>query len=271
MAKRWSSGSEDKTIKLWNAQTEQEIRTLTRHSEAVWSVVFAPDGKTLISGSFDTNIKLWNVAGGQEIKSFAEPSGMIISLALSPDGKTIASGVQSSDHTIRLRDTETGQEILTLRGRSSQILSVAFSPDSRRLASGGGFGRVNLWNIETGQSPKTLKGFHFRVDSLKFSLDGKTLASNNQNVAFLTLWDVASGQEIKHKRGAPPPWVLGANPFNIVNINGRKIQVLQDEAQIKLSDFETKSESARSLRLTIRNGSFIRPKDASTLPKTRRD
>jgi uncharacterized caspase-like protein len=207
------------------------------------SVAFSPDGKTLASGGLDKNIKSWDVAGGQEIKSYAEPSGMIVSVAFSPDGKTVASG--SHDRTIKLRDIETGQEILTLRGRSSQILSVAFSPDGRRLASGVGFfGDVQLWNIETGQAPKILKGSlgrrAFRVDTLKFSLDGKTLASNNGNVNFLNLWDVESGKEIKYER--VPPWVLGNNRFNVVNINGRKIQAEQDKAQIKLSDFETKKE-----------------------------
>ncbi len=240
-----ASGGSDKTIKLWNIETGQETKTLTGHTEGVMSIVFAPDGRTLASGGADKNIKSWNVASGQEIKSFAEPNGYIVSVAFSPNGKTVASGVWSHDHTIRLRDIETGLEILTLRGRSSQILSVAFSPDGRRLASGVGFfGDVQLWNIETGQAPKILKGSlgrrAFRVDTLKFSLDGKTLASNNGNVNFLNLWDVESGKEIKYER--VPPWVLGNNRFNVVNINGRKIQAEQDKAQIKLSDFETKKE-----------------------------
>ncbi|MFN9732987.1 MAG: NACHT and WD repeat domain-containing protein, partial [Microcystis sp.] len=63
------SGSADKTIKLWNVETGQEIRTLKGHDDSVYSVNFSPDGKTLVSGSEDNTIKLWNVETGQEIRT----------------------------------------------------------------------------------------------------------------------------------------------------------------------------------------------------------
>jgi len=235
-----ASGSSDNTIKLWSITTGKELKTLAGHTEAIWSIAFAPDGKTLASGSFDKNIKTWNIADGKELKSFAELYGLIVSVAFSPDGKTVASGIHNN--TVKLRNVETGQEILSLRGHSSPILSVALSPDGRSLASGDHFGYVKLWNIANGQSPKTLKGHNFRVDSLKFSFDGKTLASNNGNVNFLNLWDVASGQEIKYT--SVPPWVLGNNQTNIAHVNGRKIQFQQDGARIKFVNPETKEEIA---------------------------
>ncbi|MCA2938734.1 MAG: WD40 repeat domain-containing protein, partial [Microcystis sp. M113S1] len=55
------SGSDDNTIKLWNVETGQEIRTLKGHDSPVSSVNFSPDGKTLVSGSADKTIKLWNL------------------------------------------------------------------------------------------------------------------------------------------------------------------------------------------------------------------
>ncbi|MEQ9233271.1 WD40 repeat domain-containing protein [Coleofasciculus sp. E2-BRE-01] len=55
------SGSEDKTVKVWNLTTQQEINTLTKYLDAVTSLVISPDGKTLISGSHDGTIKIWSV------------------------------------------------------------------------------------------------------------------------------------------------------------------------------------------------------------------
>jgi WD40 repeat protein len=55
------SGSDDKTIKLWNVEKRQEIRTLHGHDSRVRSVNFSPDGNTLVSGSWDNTIKLWKV------------------------------------------------------------------------------------------------------------------------------------------------------------------------------------------------------------------
>ncbi|WP_414518592.1 ribosome assembly protein 4, partial [Nostoc sp. PCC 9305] len=55
--KTLASGSDDKTIKLWDVSTGKAIKTLTGHSSSVLSVAFSPDGKTLASGSDDKTIK----------------------------------------------------------------------------------------------------------------------------------------------------------------------------------------------------------------------
>src|SRR6478752_3096775 len=51
---RLLSGSEDKTLKLWDTTTGQLIRTFEGHSSGVRSVAFLPDGTHLVSaGSWD--------------------------------------------------------------------------------------------------------------------------------------------------------------------------------------------------------------------------
>jgi len=60
--KQVASGSYDRTIKLWNSQTGQLLRTLAGHDKAVWSVAFNPQGHTLASGSEDETIKIWQVS-----------------------------------------------------------------------------------------------------------------------------------------------------------------------------------------------------------------
>jgi serine/threonine protein kinase len=95
-----ASGSADKTIKIWNLSTGQEIRTLTGHSDPVRSVAFSPDGQTLASGSFDKTIKIWNLSTGQEIRTLTGHSNWVNSVAFSRDGQTLASG--SYDKTIKI-------------------------------------------------------------------------------------------------------------------------------------------------------------------------
>jgi WD40 repeat protein len=59
--KTLASGSSDKTIKLWDVATGNNIATLRGHAYAIRSLAFSPDGKALASGSNDTTVKLWDV------------------------------------------------------------------------------------------------------------------------------------------------------------------------------------------------------------------
>ena len=53
------SGSNDETIKIWEANTGECLKTLKGHSDWVYSVAYSPDGTKIISGSRDETIKIW--------------------------------------------------------------------------------------------------------------------------------------------------------------------------------------------------------------------
>lgn len=53
------SGSDDKTIKLWNVNSGECIQTLTGHSSCVSSVAVLSNDK-IVSASDDKTIKIWN-------------------------------------------------------------------------------------------------------------------------------------------------------------------------------------------------------------------
>src|SRR5208282_4869281 len=52
-----ASGSYDKMVKLWDAETGKELRNLKDHIDAVFSVAFSPDGRRLASGAQDRTVK----------------------------------------------------------------------------------------------------------------------------------------------------------------------------------------------------------------------
>src|SRR3989304_684981 len=62
------SGSGDHSIKIWNAETGELIRTLLGHTNSVHSVCFSSDNKRIVSGSDDGNIKIWNAETGELIR-----------------------------------------------------------------------------------------------------------------------------------------------------------------------------------------------------------
>ncbi|MCU0515555.1 MAG: hypothetical protein MUC60_01585 [Oscillatoria sp. Prado101] len=56
-------------MKVWNAATGEEIRTLPGHSSDVISAVFSPDGQLVASGSDDKTVKIWDATTGEEIRT----------------------------------------------------------------------------------------------------------------------------------------------------------------------------------------------------------
>ena len=61
------SGSDDKTLRLWNAVSGTHLNTLNGHSNSVTSVAFSPDGRQIMSASDDKTLQLWDAATGYNI------------------------------------------------------------------------------------------------------------------------------------------------------------------------------------------------------------
>ncbi|MHC4426413.1 MAG: protein kinase domain-containing protein [Planctomycetota bacterium] len=196
--KRIISGSNDKTIKVWDAETDTELMTLRGHSNKVWSVAFSPDGKRIVSGSVDKTIKIWDAATGIELMTLRGHGQATHVVAFSPDGKCIVSG--SADNTIKVWDAATGTELMTLRGHNDRVISVAFSPDGKCIVSGSGDRTIKIWDAATGAELMTLRGHDGWIDSIAFSPDGERIVSGSDDRT-IKIWDAATGAELMALRG----------------------------------------------------------------------
>jgi WD40 repeat protein len=58
------SGSDDKTVKVWDLGTGACMRTLTGHTAEVHSVAASPDGDHPVSASADKTIMVWKLMPG---------------------------------------------------------------------------------------------------------------------------------------------------------------------------------------------------------------
>ena len=55
------TGSDDKSARLWEADSGRLLATILGHSGAVLSVAFSPDGRRVLTGSVDRTARLWIV------------------------------------------------------------------------------------------------------------------------------------------------------------------------------------------------------------------
>jgi WD40 repeat protein len=182
-------------------------KTLTGHSDEVFSVAYSPDGRYLASGSIDKTIKIWEVATGKELRTLTGHSGGVFLVAYSPDGRYLASG--SSDKTIKIWEVATGKELHTLTVYSYLYgADVVYSPDGRYLASRSDDKTIKIWEVATGKELRTLTGHSGPVLSVVYSPDGRYLASGGglrDNT--IKIWQVATGKVLRTLTGHSD-WVL---------------------------------------------------------------
>ena len=208
--RRLLSGSNDKTLILWDRETAQPIRRLSGHTEGVSAVAIAPDGRRALSGGGDRIVRLWDLEAGETIRELHGHTEPVFSVAFSPDGRLgystsggfyRGSGWQDGkDTAIRVWDLETGQEVRRLEGHQGLVWSVAVSPDGRRVLSGGNDGAAILWDAKTGAEIRRFREHNTRVGCAAFLPDGRRAVSVG-NDRTIRLWDVETGQEIRRFHG----------------------------------------------------------------------
>jgi WD40 repeat protein len=246
------TGSNDRTIKLWDVATGREIRTFFGHTDGVESVVFSPDGRQILS-SGDKTIKLWDVATGREIRTFSGHSSSVFSIEFSPDGRQMRS---ESNDEIKLWDVETGREIRMPRdniiklwnntavreinydwvyaGHSISVSCVAISPDGSRIVSVGSTGAfgledIKLWDTTTRREIRSFSSKINYVRTMALSPDGRQILSG-MNDWTVKLWDSTTGKEVR--------------TFSDYSIWGNTITFSPDGWQVLYSSWDAKEEAA---------------------------
>ena len=150
-----ASGSEDKTIKIWEFSTGRELKTLNGHQSAVNQVLYTANGKHIVSASRDRHIYFWEVSSGGIIKDFYYEDESIVSIDLSSDDKYLAIGTTA--RVVRVIDLETDSIKYSWKSNVGQYgAHVLFSDDDQKLAVGEDNRTVKIYNLVSGELQKTI-------------------------------------------------------------------------------------------------------------------
>jgi len=128
-----ASGSDDNTIKIWNAATAEHLGTLYGHAGSVNSVAWSPDGTKIASASADWTVRIWDAWTGELIGRPLVSDASALSVVWSPNGDEVAAGVL--DGTVSVWAVNNGGGLaLRLAGHAARVNSVAWSPDASKIA-----------------------------------------------------------------------------------------------------------------------------------------
>jgi F-box/WD-40 domain protein MET30 len=146
-----ATGSYDATIKIWNIETGEELRTLRGHASGIRALQF--DDTKLISGSLDNSLKVWNWRTGECVSTYTGHIAGVISLNF--DAHILASG--SVDTTIKIWNFADKSTFL-LRGHTDWVNAVKVDSPSRTVFSASDDCTVKLWDLETKSCIMTFEG-----------------------------------------------------------------------------------------------------------------
>jgi len=180
------SGSDDNTLKVWNAATGTCSATLSGHTGGVWCLEM--NDELIVSGSTDRTLRVWHAASGECRNVFYGHSSTVRCMAMHDD--YVVSG--SRDNTLRLWNIQSGECVGVLLGHLAAVRCVCF--DGTKIVSGSYDNTVKIWDpFREGRSKLlfTLQGHQQRVYSLQF--DGKTVVSGSLDTNIM-VWCASTGR-----------------------------------------------------------------------------
>lgn len=162
----FASASQDRTVKIWDAQ-EGEVQGILRgHRRGVWSVSFAPSntpiiqgeqgpvsGKgAIITGSGDKTVKLWSLTDYTCLRTFEGHTNSVLKVVWLniPSGedrgkKPTLFASAAGDGLVKVWDANSGETECTLDNHEDRVWALAVQPKTNMIVSGSGDSTVTFW------------------------------------------------------------------------------------------------------------------------------
>ena len=159
------TGSEDKTIKVWDPDTFNVLVSLDANDDAVYSLAYSTEEGVIVSGSADNTVRTWRVAPtensgrrdtptmiGALVREYNGHEGAVYSVdcgMVSRRGSNrmtvIASG--SADTSVIIWNLRSGNRYRVFDESTDAVYAVKFSPNGGFVAAGGRDGKLRIWNL----------------------------------------------------------------------------------------------------------------------------
>ncbi|MGF1579438.1 MAG: protein kinase [Gemmataceae bacterium] len=151
-----ASGSDDKTVKIWNAGTGKVFEDILNHKAAVTVVEFSPNGKLVASGDINGVIIVWHVDKRERLRTFQGPKSPIRHLAFSSNSAGVVSAQDKSVRLWTLGGPPKAKPNPRVLGQHQAAVGFTdYLLDGQRVISASNDGQVGIWDTQTAKKVKT--------------------------------------------------------------------------------------------------------------------
>jgi hypothetical protein len=186
------TSSDDKTARLWDANTGVELGIYDKHTEWVWDAGFSPDGENVVTASRDLSAQIWSTKNRKLVKSLDGHKSSVYDAAFAPNGQTIATA--STDKTVRLWNVESGETIAVLSGHGDRVTALEFNRVGDTLATASYDNTVRLWRASNGTALGQLQAGQ-QLHDVAFNASGTQVAASGEGGGVM-IWDVGNRNRV---------------------------------------------------------------------------
>jgi len=200
-----ASASKDKTARLFNADTGDNLAVMIGHYAPLYAVTFSPDGRTLASCSDNHKVRFWHAATGEAAtQSIKYPELHAHGISFSPDSTIIACGSSPSIRPllgdIQLWDLQSHTKVATLE-IGSHFRAIRFAPHGQSIVTGGKYdGALNICDLPRDMVEPTSRligKIASGICTVAFSPDGSYIVAAYHD-GIIRIWD--TGISVKVSR-----------------------------------------------------------------------
>lgn len=127
------TGSQDMSLKVWEAATAKLVQVLVGHDGSISCVATAALDETLaVSGAQDCNLIVWDMTTGTDMYTLTGHNANVMGVFFTPDGSRVLS--YSEDNTLQLWDLKEGGQRLSILDIHHNFCRMYSSQNGSNLA-----------------------------------------------------------------------------------------------------------------------------------------
>ncbi|SFC87063.1 caspase family protein [Spirosoma endophyticum] len=255
------SAGEDKTIKLWNAQTgnvAEEIRGQTGADNAgkIYTLALSPDNKLLAAGgwlgSAPDSVGIIRIYDFPSRKLIGLLQGVhrdvVLTLAFTSDGQELISG--AADQTVAIWSMKTRKLVRSLVGHTSEVRGVCTFGD--RIVSVGQDQKICLWRKSDGKLLRRSDG-KATLESVVYSPALARILVGNADGELLVLDNQLTERQRIQNGTVPLGLAVSPNGQRVIcgiyggNAASNVYQSLRDTTFVKIATFGKNLNTAKAV------------------------